>query len=435
MFKFHLPMAILVPASGLLLLAVGSLISISNAAHASESKPIDNQEAKLLQDDDSARPPVTIESSRAEKLNSTRRRSARFFNQEGSSYGSQQQQDSYAAALAAANSGENSSGSADLVQSTMTANDAASFGEQSSAGSPSASTARQFEATDYSPVHSVSGSYYTGTPSATSTSSYLPNHLGHPSSYHAHRSHHSSPSYSHNQPQHHYQSTSPTYNHQQYNTGAASKKVSASLPPLGYPSYDYWSSSPSYFGERSYPPAPYWSSPPHISSGFGSSLMSSASSALSHWTGGFGIAEIICGAIALSIGAVILGAPFFLIYLALMGNFSGSGTLNLTNPTQGAMTTGGPGGSGTTTVNGRRKRMAIFESALGDLDQPDAQFSALADTVIGQLSPFVDLQQVTATFKKLVNSIEKYSKMNQRPKQAMKADAAAPKHSTLRNKT
>lgn len=438
MFKLRIPMAIIVSSGGLLLLIIGSLFLISSVAHTSETDVI-NQQAKSNRDENQAAtapPSGELQENPNEILvnSTTRRRGARFFNQDGASYGiqrssqseaHQQQQErsmsmeSYIAALAAANSADHSNGSADLVQSTIPANDAASFGEQQPISSPAAAStsARQFEATEYSPVRTGSGSYH-NVGSTSSSSNYLPNHLAHSTSgaYHYHQPH-PSPTYATNHQQH-YQSMPSALNH---HYGAATKKVSAaSLPPLGYPNYDHWSSS-GYFTDRSgvYPPMPYWSGPQFsTSSGLGSSLMSSASSALSHWTGGFGVGEIICGIIAVSIGAVILGAPFFLIYLALMGNFSGSSTLSLTNPPP---TTGGPGGSGTTTVNGRRKRLAIFEptisslaSNFGDSEISQVQLSALADTVISQLSPFVDFQQVTSTIRRLVNSIEKYSKLNQR---------------------
>lgn len=133
--------------------------------------------------------------------------------------------------------------------------------------------------------------------------------------------------------------------------------------------------------------------------------MSSASHALSHWTNGFSIGEIICGLVALTIGAVILGAPFFLIYLALMGNFSGSGTLSLTNPTSASGATGGA-----TQANGRRKRLAVFETMNMDEQasmHPD--LAAVGDALVKQLSPLVDLGQVSKTFKHLIRSIEKYS--------------------------
>lgn len=133
--------------------------------------------------------------------------------------------------------------------------------------------------------------------------------------------------------------------------------------------------------------------------------MSSASHVLSHWTNGFSISEIICGLVALAIGAVILGAPFFLIYLALMGNFSGSGTLSLTNPTSvsGAA-------SGASQTNGRRKRQAVFDSM--DMEERASRHPTLANvtnSLMRQLSPFVNLKQVSMTFKHLTNAIEKYA--------------------------
>lgn len=112
---------------------------------------------------------------------------------------------------------------------------------------------------------------------------------------------------------------------------------------------------------------------------------------------------------ALAIGAVILGAPFFLIYLALMGNFSGSGTLSLTNPTGGATPAGGPAA----TANGRRKRLAIYEQLNSLASQKHSvDFMSLAESIANRIGPHVDLQQVAATFKRLINSVEHYSQID-----------------------
>lgn len=140
-------------------------------------------------------------------------------------------------------------------------------------------------------------------------------------------------------------------------------------------------------------------------------LMSSASHALSHWTGGFGISEILCTVVALAIGAIILGAPFFLIYLVLMGNFSGSGTISLANPTQ----TASPGASTTVNANGRRKRSIddFRQTIIKNLakDHKNSVHNLLARINFDQLSPLVDAHLLMDTYKRLVRSIEKFSKL------------------------
>lgn len=407
MFKFSLPITILLSSSSCLtLFAIGSLLLMnSNTVHTRDinqtstdshetlGPPSLAQAMSLDKSTDTNRPPIEP---------SMRRRSGRLFNQ--SVYGSatspaagasQQTLDSYAAAYAAANSPASSASdqaaSGQLIQQVSDANIYSSFGDvpptsqvsSSSSGSAAAAAARQVA--DYGGPHS---SYYASymspsTNEATYSSGQQQQHLHH---------HHQQQLYS---PSHHHHRS-----------------------PMGYPTNAAYDRS-NYYADHyagHYQPAassPFWASSSSLGSTGG--LMSSASTALSHWTNGFSISEIVCGLVALAIGAVILGAPFFLIYLALMGNFSGSGTLSLTNPTQGAAT---PGGA-STTVNGRRKRLAIFEQSFNmDNDNKKnrtSDYVALSDSLISHLSPFVNFQQVTGTFKQLIDSIEKYSHLKNEP--------------------
>lgn len=406
MFKLNIPVTVIVSSGSLALLVIASLLLVTNTAHTSDIKLSSNERNHrvISAGDESSIAAISsqtpsiggaIEESTSQPTSSAiknaaainlpspseaRRRSGRVF--------SGQQHESYAAAYAAANSpasADHHQSSGGLVQSTIQANDAinyASFGESlpsSSGGSPAASASSEARhGSDYAPAN-----YYAGFINPSSSSS---------SSYSNGNQHSSSASNYHHIPSVHY-----------YGSGNYHQKASSALP-LGYPTnlgYERPPASSGYY-DRSYPSASsYWAS-----SGSGG-LMSSASSALSHWTSGFTITEIICSLVAISIGAIILGAPFFLIYLALMGNFSGSGTLSLTNPSQ---TTPASGGT-STTVNGRRKRLAIFEQ-INDQQQRASEFGILADSVVRQLSPFVDLQQVSATFKRLVDSMEKYSQQN-----------------------
>lgn len=401
MFKFNIPLTIILSSGSLTLLAIGSLLLVSNAAHTSDIQIATEPRIFSEHPNDSSissPSPISMVSSEAsikkldakdinensqQPTNDSRRRSGRVYSQQSVGYDGHQQSslDSYAAALAAANapnSQDQSSGS------SVQANDAtnfASFGEQpTSSGSSTGSASRHISSADYNGPYS-SSAYYAGYMSPSSSVASYNSVYGNgdsQSSYH----------------------TSPMHSHYYHKTPST---------PLGYPTnggYDRQSTGSNYY-DRSYLNAastPIWASGVPTSSSGG--LMASASSALSHWTGGFGIAEIICSIVAIAIGAIILGAPFFLIYLALMGNFSGSGTLNLTNPTQGAT----PAGGAATTVNGRRKRLAIFEqlSSLGDRQHASG---SLHEAIISQLSPFIDLQQVTSSFKRLVDSIERYSNM------------------------
>lgn len=105
---------------------------------------------------------------------------------------------------------------------------------------------------------------------------------------------------------------------------------------------------------------------------------------------GFDIAEVVCTAIAVAIGAVIVGAPFILLYLFVMNQMNGNGVGGLggTGP-GGSISLTGP--SASTTVNGRKKRHTSFSEAL-----------------FMQLSPLINNEQVANTFKTLMKSIAKY---------------------------
>jgi len=372
MFKFNIPMSIIVSSGSLMLLAIGSLLLICNSAH---TIGISVPEDKATTDGSDLDKFATAKNDDAADTRNasvdTRRRNGRIYSQTG--YGAQQQGlESFAAAYAADNSPSSVDQSSNLAQSTVQANDAsayASFGElppNSASNSPGSAT-RQLSTADYMP----SSSYYANFMSPSSNSASYSGQQSSGSGYH---------------------STSNHYPHYQ----------KLSITPPAYPtnSYDRYATG---YHDRAYPSmasSPIWSA---SSSG---GLMSTASSALSHWTGGFGISEIICGLIALSIGAVILGAPFFLIYLALMGNFSGSGTLSLTNPNAPAA------GGSAPPANGRRKRLAIFEQ-IGSNRKSDqlSNFVALANSAVSRLSPLIDTDKMVGTFRQLIDSIEKYSKM------------------------
>lgn len=393
MFKLNIPLTIILSSGSLILLALGSLLLVSDTASSSdiyvpESEAIAVTEALVAS---STQPPLItnggeIKDNQNQNVSTgdRRQRSGRLYGGQ-SSYGSQQQAslDNYAAAYAG-QPNSNSDQSSNLVQSTVQANDAssfASFGElPASSSATSGSSARQLASSDsYSPHSSYYSGYIAPSSSSTNYNGQSPN-AG--SNYHSSMHH----SYS---PQHYH-------------------KAAASSPPLGYPSnnYDRHSLGSNYY-DRNYLPnslvTPFWaSSNPSTSAG----LMSSASSALSHWAGGWGLGEIVCTLIAISIGAIILGAPFFLIYLALMGNFSGSGTLSLTNPTGAAAA-----GATTTVTNGRRKRLAIFEqlNSLSEMSKQSSDFGKFVESILHQLNPLVDVRQVTETFKHLTESIERYS--------------------------
>lgn len=102
---------------------------------------------------------------------------------------------------------------------------------------------------------------------------------------------------------------------------------------------------------------------------------------------GFDLSEIVCTAVAVAIGAVIIGAPFILIYLFVMNQMNNNGS-NM-GPNGGSISLTGPTSS--TNVSGRKKRQISF---------PEAFFK--------QLSPLINNEQVANTFKALMSSIAKY---------------------------
>lgn len=102
---------------------------------------------------------------------------------------------------------------------------------------------------------------------------------------------------------------------------------------------------------------------------------------------GFDVSEIVCTAIAVAIGAVIVGAPFILIYLFIMNQMNGGGSQM--GPSGGAISLTGQ--SSNTNVSGRKKR-----------------HTSLPEALFKQLSPLVNSEQVANTFKTLINSMAKY---------------------------
>mgnify|MGYP000952119453 CR=1 FL=1 len=151
---------------------------------------------------------------------------------------------------------------------------------------------------------------------------------------------------------------------------------------------------------RGYPPSPV--GPVHhpagyppvgpLSSMFPPSFGNSGSGLLSGtmfplMSKGFDVSEIVCTAIAVAIGAVIVGAPFILLYLFVMNQMNGNGPGMGTSG--GAISLTGPTSS--TTVSGRKKR-----------------HTSLPEALFKQLSPLVNSEQVASTFKSLMNSIAKY---------------------------
>lgn len=194
-----------------------------------------------------------------------------------------------------------------------------------------------------------------------------------------------------------------------YNTAASSGMVNsaaygsadsmgASSGMSAYPSGGYHDQMsmargyPAMHSPAAYPPMAPFPGPSgsSLSSMFPGSagLFSASSSGFPLMTKGFDIAEIVCTAIAVAIGAVIVGAPFILLYLFVMNQMQGNGPQAM-GPGGGSISLTGPTAS--TNVGGRKKRHTSF---------PEALFR--------QLGPLINNEQVAQTFKALMNSIAKY---------------------------
>lgn len=143
------------------------------------------------------------------------------------------------------------------------------------------------------------------------------------------------------------------------------------------------------YGRAGYPTPVGGNMPPmHMPPVFGSSSGIFGSMFPMIGAKGFDVAEVVCTAIAVAIGAVIVGAPFILLYLFVMNQMNGSGTGGLSGP-GGSISLTGPNAS--TNVTGRKKRHTTF---------PEALFM--------HLSPLINNEQVLNTFKTLMKSIAKY---------------------------
>ena len=416
MFKLSIPLTIAISSgSCLMLLAIGSLLLVGSTVQTSDIQTTsETRDAHELtrtlnnnQSNASSTQPEAAQSSflssgegSSDNLNK-RRRNGRMHigsaNYGGSSHTQSQQTaiDNYAAAYA--------NHPAESAQSNAQANDAStfsSFGEPapSSISSPlrqltlpnSASANGGVSNADYGPAHSNYYANYMSPSSNDATYSSGQSALasGSSANYNV-----GGGSYGYSQPH-------STAHHHHKSTGLLSYPTLAGYGDR-HGSSSFYERMPMHGSVAS----PFWSGFGSLpSSSFGGGLMSSASSALSHWTNGFTLSEIICGLIAVTIGAIILGAPFFLIYLALMGNFSGSGTLSLTNPLQGTSSAGGT----STTVSGRRKRLAILEP-LSEKQIKNPDVMAFAESIASHLSPFVNMQQVSGTLKQLLESMERFS--------------------------
>lgn len=139
---------------------------------------------------------------------------------------------------------------------------------------------------------------------------------------------------------------------------------------------------------------------------------------LSKWEHGISIGEIACIAIAVILGVIILGSPFFLLFLMLFngGNIFGGTQMGLLAPAVapgagggGGSSGGGSGGGG----NGRRRRKRSLdnidnkvgvglskkelEARLKELD-----LHGVGEYLFERLSPFMDADKLMRSFEKIM---------------------------------
>lgn len=126
---------------------------------------------------------------------------------------------------------------------------------------------------------------------------------------------------------------------------------------------------------------------------------------MSKWEHGISIGEIACIAIAVILGVIILGSPFFLLFLMLFngGNIFGSTQMGLLAP---AATPGG--GSGAAGKRRRRKRSlneakksGISGEELAKLRELDLH--SIGEYLFEKLSPFMDADKLMRSFERIAS--------------------------------
>lgn len=115
------------------------------------------------------------------------------------------------------------------------------------------------------------------------------------------------------------------------------------------------------------------------------------------WEHGITLGEIVCVALAVVLGIIILGSPFFLLYLMLFNGTSMIGANQM-----GLLAPAIPQG---TAAAGRRKKRSIspFDSKPEDqLKRLSHDHEALGSYLMEQLSPFMNPEKLTDTFTRLM---------------------------------
>lgn len=115
----------------------------------------------------------------------------------------------------------------------------------------------------------------------------------------------------------------------------------------------------------------------------------------SKWEHGVTLGEIACIAVAVVLGIIILGSPFFLLYLMLFngGNLLGATQMGLIAPAIPA--------AAATTAAGRRRKRSI-EGSSHEREKLNAQ-ELLGDYLMQHLSPFMDSDKLVKSFERFMS--------------------------------
>lgn len=131
---------------------------------------------------------------------------------------------------------------------------------------------------------------------------------------------------------------------------------------------------------------------------------------LSKWEHGISIGEIACIAIAVVLGVIILGSPFFLLFLMLFngGNLFGGTQMGLLAPTTAAAPAGAAG-------RRRRKRSVMSSTNTGNVAS-DGELSneeatkaneldlhGIGEYLFERLSPFMEPEKLMHSFERIMN--------------------------------
>lgn len=129
------------------------------------------------------------------------------------------------------------------------------------------------------------------------------------------------------------------------------------------------------------------------------------------WEHGISIGEIACIAVAVVLGVIILGSPFFLLFLMLFngGNLFGSTQMGLLAPASTQAAAAVP-------ASGRRRRkrsiekqseqMKVIKGLTGDQlgkHLKDLGADGFGEYLFERLSPFLDAERLMQTFGKIMN--------------------------------